>query len=163
MSWLGRVTTLTSTTGCSLVLSIGFVMATLEQNQKTITETTGLLKRLHELSIAIAEKQQDQLDATRCSRRVASGNGAPTRCGRQVAGGDGADVATAHRIPNCRRRSAISASRIPDRYRPAPANLGGIARKIPARLTWGRAHNALRGKAIRRQQQQCNARSDHRD
>jgi hypothetical protein len=34
----------------------------LEQNQKTITETTGLLKRLHELSISIAEKQQRQLD-----------------------------------------------------------------------------------------------------
>jgi hypothetical protein len=31
-------------------------------DQKTITETTGLLKRLHELSISIAEKQQRQLD-----------------------------------------------------------------------------------------------------
>lgn len=37
----------------------------LEQNQKTITETTGLLKRLHELSISIAGKQQDQLDSQR--------------------------------------------------------------------------------------------------
>ncbi len=37
----------------------------LEQNQKTITETTGLLKRLHELSTSIAEKQQDQLDSQR--------------------------------------------------------------------------------------------------
>jgi hypothetical protein len=37
----------------------------LEQNQKTIKETTGLLKRLHELSISIAEKQQDQLDSQR--------------------------------------------------------------------------------------------------
>jgi uncharacterized protein (DUF3084 family) len=34
----------------------------LEQNQKTITETTGLLKRLHEVSISIAEKQLRQLD-----------------------------------------------------------------------------------------------------
>jgi hypothetical protein len=37
----------------------------LEQNQKTITETTGLLKRLHELSISIAEKQQEQLEGQR--------------------------------------------------------------------------------------------------
>jgi len=35
----------------------------LEQNQKTITETTGLLKRFHELSVSIDEKQQRQLDA----------------------------------------------------------------------------------------------------
>ncbi len=34
----------------------------LEQNQKTIGETTGLLKRLDELSISIAEKQRRQLD-----------------------------------------------------------------------------------------------------
>ena len=35
----------------------------LEQNQKTITETTSLLKRFHELSVSIGEKQQRQLDA----------------------------------------------------------------------------------------------------
>ena len=35
----------------------------LEQNQKTITETTGLLKRYHELSVSIDEKLQSQLDA----------------------------------------------------------------------------------------------------
>ena len=35
----------------------------LEQNQKTITETTGLLKRYHELSVSIDEKLQGQLDS----------------------------------------------------------------------------------------------------
>jgi len=34
-----------------------------EQNQKTTTETSGLLKRFHELSVSIDEKQQHQLDA----------------------------------------------------------------------------------------------------
>jgi hypothetical protein len=37
----------------------------LEQNQKTITETTDVLKRFYELSISIAEKQQEQLDSQR--------------------------------------------------------------------------------------------------
>ena len=49
----------------------------LEQNQKTITETTSLQKRLHELSISIAKKQQDQ-----------------------QAGTDGPDAATRGRIAN---------------------------------------------------------------
>jgi len=37
----------------------------LEQNQKTITEITGLLKRYHELSVSIDEKLQEQLDGQR--------------------------------------------------------------------------------------------------
>ena len=37
----------------------------LEQNQKTITEATDVLKRFYELSISIAEKQQEQLDSQR--------------------------------------------------------------------------------------------------
>jgi hypothetical protein len=35
----------------------------LEQNQKTITETTSLLKRYHELSVSIDERLQGQLDS----------------------------------------------------------------------------------------------------
>jgi hypothetical protein len=34
----------------------------LEQNQKTITKITGLLKPYHELSVSIDEKLQEQLD-----------------------------------------------------------------------------------------------------
>ncbi len=33
----------------------------LEQNQRTISDTTGVLKRLDELSVAIAESHQEQI------------------------------------------------------------------------------------------------------
>jgi hypothetical protein len=44
----------------------------LEQNQRTITETTGLLKRLHEISLDIAERQQGQLDRQAELQRILS-------------------------------------------------------------------------------------------